>query len=147
MNTIYFDMDGTIADLYGVSNWLDDLRAEKVTPYAQARPLIKMAVFAKLLKKLQKQGYKIGIISWTAKRASQAYTEDIKNAKERWLKKHLPSVTWDEIHIVEYGTPKTLFKKSVYDILFDDEKQNREEWRGIAVDETNILATLKVLTS
>jgi phosphoserine phosphatase len=26
---IYFDMDGTIADLYGVSGWLADLEAER----------------------------------------------------------------------------------------------------------------------
>lgn len=34
---ICFDMDGTIADLYGVENWLDYLIAEDVKPYAEAR--------------------------------------------------------------------------------------------------------------
>ena len=36
---IYFDMDGTIADLYGVENWLNDLRTERTTPYEIATPL------------------------------------------------------------------------------------------------------------
>ena len=36
--TINFDMDGTIADLYGVKNWLSYLEAEDTTPYAIANP-------------------------------------------------------------------------------------------------------------
>ena len=35
-NMICFDMDGTIANLYGVHNWLEMLRAEDPTPYALA---------------------------------------------------------------------------------------------------------------
>ena len=37
---IYFDMDGTIADLYGVDGWLDDLMNESTRPYAAAAPLL-----------------------------------------------------------------------------------------------------------
>ena len=33
---IVFDMDGTIADLYGVENWLPKLRAYDPTPYQTA---------------------------------------------------------------------------------------------------------------
>ena len=40
MYTIYFDMDGTIADFYGVENWLDYLLAEKTFPYVSAKPLV-----------------------------------------------------------------------------------------------------------
>ena len=39
MNAIYLDMDGTIADLYAVPNWLKMLRAENPAPYIQAEPL------------------------------------------------------------------------------------------------------------
>ena len=38
--TINFDMDGTIADLYGVENWLDYLIAGDVFPYENADPLL-----------------------------------------------------------------------------------------------------------
>jgi hypothetical protein len=31
--TLVFDMDGTIADFYGVTGWLDYLKAEDTTPY------------------------------------------------------------------------------------------------------------------
>ena len=34
MRTIWFDMDGTIANLYGVDNWLDKLHASDASPYA-----------------------------------------------------------------------------------------------------------------
>ena len=36
---IFWDMDGTIADLYNVPNWLDKLRAEDTSPYREAKPL------------------------------------------------------------------------------------------------------------
>ena len=53
---IWFDMDGTIADLYGVENWLQMLITADPTPYAVARPLIRMATLARLLNNLQKKG-------------------------------------------------------------------------------------------
>ena len=43
---IYFDMDGTIANFYGVDGWLDDLINERTRPYAQARPLVNMNALA-----------------------------------------------------------------------------------------------------
>ena len=52
--TIYFDMDGTIANLYSVENWLEKLRSEDATPYEEAKPLIRLATLARLLNKLQK---------------------------------------------------------------------------------------------
>ena len=53
---IYFDMDGTIADLYGVENWLEMLINEDVTPYRVARPLIRMQSLARVLNRLQREG-------------------------------------------------------------------------------------------
>ena len=38
--TIYFDLDGTIADLYGFSGWLDCLQNEQTTPYTEAGLLV-----------------------------------------------------------------------------------------------------------
>lgn len=64
--------------------------------------------------------------------------------KEEWLMKHLPSVQFDEIHILKYGTPKSSVA-TINDILFDDEFNNRNEWGGVAYDVHNILNTLKSL--
>lgn len=137
---IYFDMDGTIADLYGVKNWLDFLLAEDTTPYSEAKPLINLNTLARLLNKLQHKGFKIGVISWTAKNGSKEYNKKVETAKLNWLNKHLKSVHFDEIYIVNYGTPKQTLGKG---ILFDDEEQNRKAWTGKAYDEKNILNVLK----
>lgn len=129
VQTIYFDMDGTLADLYGVFNWLGKLRSEDATPYMDAKPLIRMALLARLLNGLQKQGYQIGIISWLSKESSRAYEVEVSIAKEEWLKKHLPSVTWDKMHFIPYGVPKAEAANiQPFDILFDDEQANIEAW-------------------
>ena len=143
--TIWFDMDGTIADLYGVEGWLDMLIAKDALPYEIAKPLIRLNALARVLNRLQKQGYKIGIISWLAKNSTAEYDKAVAEAKEKWLKNHLASVVFDEINIVEYGTPKENFAKSENDILFDDEKRNRDTWTGKAFDVDSIIEILKGL--
>ena len=143
--TIWFDMDGTIADLYGVENWLPMLRASDPTPYLVARPLVNLSALARMLNKLQKQGYEIGVISWTSKTGTPDYNAAVTAAKYAWLSKHLPSVDFDEIHVVPYGTPKQVFAHSDNDILFDDEAKNRENWTGLALDVTDIIGALKAL--
>ena len=57
---ICFDMDGTIADLYGVDGWLDKLIASDSSPYTMAKPLVNLNSLARLLNRLQKKGYEIG---------------------------------------------------------------------------------------
>ena len=143
MTTIFFDMDGTIADLYGVENWLDYLITCDALPYEIAKPLIRLNTLARILNKLQKQGYKVGIISWLAKNSNTFYDEKVTKAKKEWLKKHLASVNFDEIHIVKYGTPKQTFAKTKNDILFDDEEKNRNDWTGKAFDVNSIIKILK----
>lgn len=140
--TIWFDMDGTIADLYGVASWLDMLRNYKDTPYRQARPLINMNYFAKLLTKKQAEGLQIGIISWLSKESNPLYDAQVTRAKQYWLKKHLKSVKWNKIIIVPYGTPKSNYARE-NDILFDDEEKNRIEWGSRAYAPEMIFPILK----
>lgn len=150
MNTntkaIYFDMDGTIADLYGVSGWLDDLRNFKVRPYLEAAALINLNQLARKLNYLQKKkGYVIGVVSWSSKESTVEYDREITIAKIRWLVNHMPSVNWDEIHIVPYGTPKEEVVKCPMGILFDDTIEVRENWKGTAFDVNEILEILRGL--
>ena len=141
--TLNFDMDGTIADLYGVENWLEMLIAEDTTPYAEALPLLRLSALARKLNTLQRNGYDLAIISWLSKSGSEAYNEAVAAVKMAWLKKHLPSVNWDRITIVPYGTPKQNFCENPLDILFDDEVKNRNNWTGRAYDVQNIMEILK----
>lgn len=145
MTTICFDMDGTIADLYGVDNWLNYLIEGDTFPYASAKPMMRFCVLARRLNKLQKNGYRLAIISWLSKSGTAEYNTHVEETKRAWLKKHLPSVHFDEIHIVNYGTPKQMFCSTDEDILFDDEMPNRENWTGRAYDVQNILEILKNL--
>ena len=145
MREIWFDMDGTFVDFYGVENWLNDIHNENVRPYKIANPLINMANFARVLNRLQRNGYKIGIISWLARGVSDEYNEEVRNAKIEWLAHHLPSVRWDEIRIVEYGNYKEVVCDYSDGILFDDEVLNRYYWNGDAYDVNNIIEVLRRL--
>jgi hypothetical protein len=139
---IWFDMDGTIADLYGVEGWLSMLRASDPTPYRVAKPLVRMQSLARILNRLQRQGYEIGIVSWLSKTSTPDYDEAVTAAKREWLASHLASVKFDSIDIIAYGTPKQNGRNG---ILFDDEARNREAWTGTAYDVNDILEVLKAL--
>jgi hypothetical protein len=143
--TIWFDMDGTIADLYSVENWLPMLRAYDPSPYALAKPLVRLSTLAYMLNKLRAKGYRVGVISWGSKCSTPAYDAAVTAAKMAWLKRHLPSVDFDEIHVVPYGVPKQNFKRTDADILFDDEERNRTNWGENAHTEAEIFEILKSL--
>ena len=144
--TINFDMDGTIADLYGVENWLDYLIAEDAFPYETAEPLLRLCSLARVLNLLQRNGYNLAIISWLSKSGTDEYNAEVEAVKREWLAKHLPSVKWDAIHIVPYGTPKQNFCGNPLDILFDDEAKNRENWTGLAFEPIDIFRVLRCFT-
>ena len=106
MTRIWFDMDGTIADFYGVAGWLESIKAGETRPYEKAKGLGNTAHIARLLNKVQALGYEVGIISWTARNGSVEYNKAVETAKRVWLGKHFPSVKWDNIKVVAYGNKK-----------------------------------------
>jgi len=140
VKTINFDMDGTLVDFYGVENWLAYLMNRDAYPYEVAKPLVNMSVLARYLNRLQRKGYEINIISWLAKNSTEDFDKNVTQAKEKWLKKHLPSVNWNNITIVPYGVDKSTLGNG---ILFDDEAPNRDMWGEGAYDVHNILGVLK----
>ena len=143
MKQINFDMDGTLVDFYRVPAWLEYLMQEDTYPYENAKPLLDMKRLTDEINRLQLLGYEVNIISWVSKRASKEYFARIRRAKVEWLRKYLPQVKFDHIHIVKYGTPKQRYAKG---ILFDDESGNRNKWNGIAFDETEILNILSKIS-
>lgn len=143
--TIFFDMDGTIVDLYGVPDWLSKLRNNDASPYEEAMPLLRLNNAARLLNALQKNGVRIGVVTWLSKNSNPAYDKAVRRAKRRWLARHLGSVDWDEIHMVKYGTPKTKFRKAANDILFDDAEEIRKKWGNQAYAPEEILSVLRNL--
>lgn len=143
--TIFFDMDGTLGNLYGVEGWLDMLIQGDTTPYAVAQPLLNMSALARRIHSLQATGYQVGIISWLSKSGTEEYNAEVIEVKKAWLRKHLASVVFDKMFIVPYGTPKEQFAESPLDVLFDDEQRNRDSWTGQAYGVDDILGVLRSL--
>lgn len=142
--TLVFDMDGTIADLYGVNGWLEDIIDNNARPYAIAKPLVNMFSLVEILKVFKSIGWKIVVTSWLAKNSNAEYDRKVTNAKIEWLKKY--NFPCDEINIVKYGTVKTTCTKKIggYQILIDDEKPNRDSWNlGDTINSTeNLIKSL-----
>ena len=126
--TLVFDMDGTIANLYGVENWLPMLRAEDPTPYIVAEPMYDMVELVNLLNKLKTIGWTIAVTSWLSKESTKEYDKMVRQAKREWLAKY--NFPFDEIHLVAYGTTKAncTRKKGGYQILIDDNAKVRNGW-------------------
>lgn len=137
---ICFDMDGTIADLYSVSDWLKKLRAEDPSPYTEARPLVNMDELNEVCALLQKAGWEIQIISALSKDASPEYKKAIRKAKRAWLDKW--GFVYDHFHGVDYKTPKKeVIRRDMRDggeaILVDDEARHTNNWNwGRTIDPT-----------
>lgn len=146
---VYFDMDGTIADLYNYTGWLEELRAERATPYKEAATMVDTEEAVPLLLELQRLGVKIGVISWLSMGSSIEYKKEVTKAKREWLSTHFAGIVFDEMHFVQYGTRKDYIAKNKNGILFDDSAEVREKWRGMAINpqEKNICEVLKSLLS
>ena len=137
MKTLVFDMDGTIADFYGVEGWLEDLHNENPRPYIMAEPLWDMALLGSLLCCLKSVGYRIVVTSWLSKDSTKDFDEVVRTAKRDWLARY--NFPFDEIHLVKYGTTKAncTRKHGGNQILFDDNAKVRNGWSlGETVDPT-----------
>ena len=114
---IVWDMDGTIADLYGVENWLPMLENEIVLPYEIAKPMWDMERLARAIKALQALGIEQRIVSWLAKDSSEEYKTEVRRAKRNWLEEN--EFPFDHFHGVQFGATKA---DSVRKFLAEDEK-------------------------
>lgn len=142
MNAIYFDMDGTLNQLYNVPNWLERLRSYDASPYAEAKVNLNMSLLARYLNQLQRKGFKICVISWLSAQSTPDYDRAVTAIKYSWLDEHLGSVSFDEVHITDYGVPKESFRTEKGDILFDDNETIRKAWEENAYPPDMILSVL-----
>ena len=147
MKTLVFDMDGTIADLYGVKGWLKMLRAEDPTPYEKAKPLYDMMLLTAILWVLKNDGWRIVVTSWLAKESTPKYDAKVRAAKKAWLDRY--DFPFDEIHLVKYGTTKAncTRKHGGFQVLVDDNAKVRKGWTlGATIDANeNIIKELEKL--
>ena len=74
MNSIWFDMDGTIADLYKVEGWLDSLRALDWSVYSKCAPRHNYQRINTAIEALIENGWQVGVITWASKAGARILT-------------------------------------------------------------------------
>lgn len=148
---ICFDMDGTIANLYGVKNWLPKLQNSDPTPYKVAKPLWDMNELREVLIALQQRGIEIRVITWLAMDSTEVYKRLVRQAKIEWLTK--VGFPIDHFHAQAYGTTKANAVRGALAvgetaILIDDNDKVRKGWHlgeTINPTEENIIEVLRAL--
>lgn len=146
---LVFDMDGTIADLYNVPQWLAHIQSESVYPYEMAKPLYDMERLAAILEKLRNIGWRIAVTSWTSG-GSVAYEKATRAAKLKWLNDY--GFPYDEVHILKYGSTKAnaTRNKAGFQILFDDNEKVCKGWnlgKAINASKVNLVEFLEGLVA
>lgn len=124
---VYLDMDGTIANLYGMENWLKDLENEIEGVFIKCKPFI---TEKELLKYFPVEKYELRICSMTPLNASEKYCKIVIKEKNEWLDKHFPSIT-HRVYM-KYGKSKNL-RNSERHILIDDNATIRNNFKGLAL--------------
>ena len=150
MKKIYFDMDGTVYDLYGMENWLEMLRNEEKGAFTLGNALVDMVALKEVCLRLIAKGYQIGIITWLPMGASLEYCEICTKEKREWAENNMPYIS--EFYALEYGVPKQYApaRRAAEMWLVDDNKEVREMWvtekQRKAIDATeNIINALVAL--
>ena len=139
--TVWFDMDGTIADLYGVDNWLEQIKTDNEKPFVIAKPLVDTTALEELMNGIQRKGHKIGIVTCLVGGATKNFNKKVIKAKKNWLEQNLKNVKFDKIVFLEYEDVKNQVNDGT-DILFDDEDRHLEKWTGKAVKACYMMETM-----
>lgn len=137
---VFFDMDGTVADLYGRDGWLLELRS-KVSPFKELAPLVDMEALDSYMKALKPRNFHFEIITWTPMEATHKFHTECANDKDLWATKYMNQI--EDVTCLPYGTPKQdaeNVNQSEVNILIDDNPEVIESWeadghRGILVTE------------
>lgn len=124
---VYLDMDGTIADLYNIENWLNSLEQEECGLFLKCENLITQE---RLFSIFPQEVYDIRILSMTPKDASEEYCKQVINEKNLWLDENFPLL--QKRIYMKYGHNKNL-KNSKNAILVDDNENIRNNFKGIAI--------------
>ena len=126
IDAIYFDLDGTLYDLYSIPDWLPRLRAHDPMTYYDGKPKVDLDALNHLLEQFTAKGIIIGVISWCSIDGTRWYNAATRAIKRTWVKENIPCVT--EIHVTKYGTPKHKIANIKNSILIDDDSDVRRNW-------------------
>ena len=90
---VYFDMDGTIADLYGVTNCFKRLDTLDASVYSEAKPIDK---YINMLKEFKHMGYKVIILTCLGMVSDPKFDKETIYNKGVWLDKYIGKEYIDE---------------------------------------------------
>ena len=124
---VYLDMDGTIANLYGIKNWLEQLENEVEGLFLNCEPFL---TENELKNYFPTEEFELRICSMTPLNATKEYCQVVIKEKNEWLDKYFPSIT-HRVYMA-YGHNKNL-KNSVNHILIDDNETIRNSYKGLAL--------------
>jgi hypothetical protein len=149
-NTLWLDMDGTIADLYNHNGWLKLIETEQPV-FENLLPICNIDHLTINLKNLIANDFTVGIITWLPANATAQYQINCTIEKLNWTKKYLPFIT--EFYALPYGTPKqnATFAEETVNYLIDDNAEIIKMWNtepnhiGILAGNTNINELLQIL--
>lgn len=141
--TIWFDMDGTLYDLYKIPDWLTRLENHHWAvfnfPGFERSNICRIRAAIQALKKA---GWTVGIITWAPK-GIQWWDEmlaEVECIKGEWVDKNIPELADDDTTFacIPYGESKAQFlldAEAAGDInyLVDDNKEVRRDWRSHSI--------------
>lgn len=139
--TVYFDMDGTIANLYAVPDVFKRLDANDATPYAEAIPIPK---YIDMMHQFKEMGYKVGIIT-ACSRFPPNTPDDVKAKmnieteanKIKWLKEQGLWGIIDTFQFIPCGVSKYEVTEDKTGVLVDDEDKVLATWYSDRIKAVN----------
>ena len=138
-----FDMDGTIANLYQMEDWLENLEKEQLD-FSLAAPIFNDNFINKIIE-LKKIGFYIQIITWLPP-TSIEYQAMVSKQKLEWIRKYFPII--DAYYILPYGKNKaSVCNKYDLNFLIDDNVEVVNSWNESFKDEKGIVENLGILTN
>lgn len=137
MNSIWFDMDGTIAELYKVKDWLPALRSNDWSVYDKCLPRAHFERINAAIEALVENGWQVGVITWASKGVDWGEElNNIGNIKFNWLCRYFPALADGKFACIPYGCNKAKYLTEMNDshlyhlaYLVDDNKEVRADWR------------------
>ena len=126
---IFFDLDGTVYNLYQISGWKEKLENENPEVFREGSFIGNYPEFMAICHKLLERGIQFGVITWLPMQASEEYEKECAEVKREWVKKFMPFVT--EFTAQAYGIPKqnAIIKRAKRMYLLDDNAEVCEMWK------------------
>lgn len=135
MNTIWFDMDGTIYELYRIPNWLERVRQMDMSVFSDGFPRNDYERIDVAVEALSAAGWRVGVVTWAPKGATLHEINEVGRVKFDWLCRFFPALADGHFACIPYGDSKANFVVEMesagdgLNILVDDNKYVRADWR------------------